>query len=182
MRISDWSSDVCSSDLRDFTFNALSANPVTGAIFDYFGGLEDLRRHHVRFIGSPLARIAEDHLRILRFFRFHARFGKGAPDPAGLAACTARANDLMALSRERIAEELLKLLALPDAHETVAMMHAAGIFAPVLPEIDAHGVALLDRSIRREQLVKATPAAHRRRAALCPRDPEDRRNGVSGKS
>src|SRR3546814_6475033 len=94
MRISDWSSDVCSSDLRDFTFNALSANPVTGAIFDYFGGLEDLRRHHVRFIGSPLERIAEDHLRILRFFRFHARFGEGLPDPEGLAACAARANEI----------------------------------------------------------------------------------------
>src|SRR3546814_5050019 len=78
----------------------ISANPVTGAIFDYFGGLEDLRRHHVRFIGSPLERIAEDHLRILRFFRFHARFGEGLPDPEGLAACAARANDLMALSRE----------------------------------------------------------------------------------
>src|SRR3546814_12936325 len=89
----DWREDAAR---RDFTFNALSANPVTGAIFDYFGGLEDLRRHHVRFIGSPLERIAEDHLRILRFFRFHARFGEGLPDPEGLAACAARANDLMA--------------------------------------------------------------------------------------
>src|SRR3546814_12748097 len=86
MRISDWSSDVCSSYLR----------------------------HHVRFIGSPLEQIAEDHLRILRFFRFHARFGEGLPDPEGLAACAARANDLMALSRERIREELLKLLAVGD--------------------------------------------------------------------
>src|SRR3546814_17135231 len=119
MRISDWSSDVCSSDLRDFTFNALSANPVTGAIFDYFGGLEDLRRHHVRFIGSPLERIAEDHLRILRFFRFHARFGEGLPDPEGLAACAARANDLMALSRERIREELLKQIGRASCRERV---------------------------------------------------------------
>src|SRR3546814_20420375 len=72
----DWREDAAR---RDFTFNALSANPVTGEIFDYFGGLEDLRRHHVRFIGSPLERIAEDHLRILRFFGFHARFGEGLP-------------------------------------------------------------------------------------------------------
>jgi len=165
----DWREDA---SRRDFTINALYADPVTYEVIDFFGGLDDLKAGRIRFIGDPLTRIAEDHLRILRFFRFHARFGQGAPDPAGLAACTARANDLMALSRERIAEELLKLLALPDAHETVAMMHAAGIFAPVLPEIDAHGVALLDRSIRREQLVKASPDAIRRLAALLPREPE----------
>ena len=84
---------------------------VTGEVYDYFGGTDDLLARRVRFIGDPLERIAEDHLRILRFFRFHARFGAGEPDPEALAACAARANDLMALSRERIADELLKLLA-----------------------------------------------------------------------
>jgi len=78
---------------RDFTINALSADPITGEVFDYFGGLEDLLAHHVRFIGDPLKRIAEDHLRILRYFRFHARFGSGKPDEAALEACTVRAND-----------------------------------------------------------------------------------------
>ena len=104
----DWKADAAR---RDFTINALSADPVTGEIFDYFGGLDDLAQRRVRFIGDPLQRIAEDHLRILRFFRFYARFGTGEPDAAALDACTARANDLMALSRERIADELLKLLA-----------------------------------------------------------------------
>ena len=72
---------------------------------DYFGGKEDLLARRVRFIGDPLERIAEDHLRILRFFRFHARFGEGEPDRDALEACSERANDLMALSRERIADE-----------------------------------------------------------------------------
>ena len=92
---------------RDFTINALMADPGTGAIFDYFNGLADLEKRHVRFIGDPFERIAEDHLRILRFFRFHARFAEGSPDDAALEACTSRANDLMALSRERIADDLL---------------------------------------------------------------------------
>jgi poly(A) polymerase len=107
----DWKEDAAR---RDFTINALTADPLSGEIFDYFEGLDDLAQRRVRFIGDPFDRIAEDHLRILRFFRFHARFGVGAPDSAALDACTARANDLMALSRERIADELLKLLAVDD--------------------------------------------------------------------
>ena len=83
----DWEQDAAR---RDFTINALSADPLTGELFDYFGGLEDLKTRHVRFIGDPLQRIAEDHLRILRFFRFHARFGSGTLDDAALEACTAR--------------------------------------------------------------------------------------------
>src|SRR5205085_1919919 len=111
---------------------------------DWFGGVEDLAAGRVRFIGDPLQRIAEDHLRILRYFRFHARFGD-ALDAEGLDACTNRANDLMALSRERIAAELLKLLVAKAAVPVVALMVARGIFRPVLPEIDALGVARLAR-------------------------------------
>jgi poly(A) polymerase len=122
----------------------------------------------VRFIGDPLTRIAEDHLRILRFFRFHARFGRGAPDAAGLAACAARANDLMALSRERIADELLKLLAVADPGPTVALMLAYGILLPVLPEIEAAGLALLERLVRREQALGLAPDPLRRLSALLP--------------
>lgn len=164
----DWREDAAR---RDFTINALFADPLNREVIDYFGGLDDLAAGRIRFIGDPLTRIAEDHLRILRFFRFHARFGRGAPDAAGLAACAARANDLMALSRERIADELLKLLALPDPQETVALMYAQGIFTPVLPEIDATGIARLARLIGRETIAGMAPDAARRLAALLPRDP-----------
>ncbi|MGF1549799.1 MAG: CCA tRNA nucleotidyltransferase [Sphingomonadaceae bacterium] len=165
----DWKEDAAR---RDFTINALSANPVSGEIFDYFGGLGDLEKRRVRFIGEPLVRIAEDHLRILRFFRFHARFGGGAPDPEGLAACAARANDLMALSRERIADELLKLLALPDPGATVRLMERQGIFRPVLPEIGRAGVERLAALVPREREAGVEPHALRRLAALLPADPE----------
>ncbi len=165
----DWREDAAR---RDFTINALSADPVTGELFDYFGGLADLEARRVRFIGDPLQRIAEDHLRILRFFRFHARFGEGAaPDPDALAACSIRANDLMALSRERIADELLKLLALADPAPTAALMEQAGIFRPVVPEIDAEGAKRLARLVEREAAAGVAPDPLRRLAALLPQDP-----------
>lgn len=162
----DWREDAAR---RDFTFNALSADPLDGTIHDYFGGVADLHVGLVRFIGDPLARIGEDHLRILRFFRFHARFGQGAPDPAGLAACAQRANDLMALSRERIAQEMLKLLAVIDPTPTVGLMVEHKIFAPVLPEIDADSVKRLARLVARERSYGGDPV--RRLAALLPSDP-----------
>ena len=165
----DWKEDAAR---RDFTINALSADPVSGEIFDYFGGLDDLEKRHIRFIGDPLARIAEDHLRILRFFRFHARFGSGELDSGALDACTARANDLMALSRERIADELLKLLGLPDPAATVGVMLQRNILRPVLPEIAPEGIAALEALIRAEQSADIEPNALRRLAALLPRDPE----------
>lgn len=161
----DWREDAAR---RDFTMNALYADPVTGEVFDYFGGLADLANRHVRFIGDPLQRIAEDHLRILRFFRFLARFGDVA-DPAGLDACTARARDLMALSRERIADELLKLLVARDAVRVVTLMVERGIFAPVLPEIVSS--AHLSHLARREDEAGIAPDAIRRLAALLPADP-----------
>lgn len=160
----DWREDAAR---RDFTMNALYADPRTGALFDYFGGLDDLKAGRVRFIGDPLQRIAEDHLRILRFFRFHARFGQ-AIDEAGLAACTARANDLMALSRERIAAELLKLLAAARAVPVVALMVERGILRAVIPEIDAEGAERLAVLAEREQAAGVAPDAIRRLAALLP--------------
>jgi len=164
----DWREDAAR---RDFTINALSADPATGEIFDYFGGLDDLKARHVRFIGDPLRRIAEDHLRILRFFRFHARFGAGEPDAAALAACAARANDLMALSRERIADELIKLLGLPDPAPTVAIMLEGGILRPVLPEIDPPRLTALHALIAAEQQAGIAAEGLRRLAAVLPRDP-----------
>jgi len=159
-----WRDDA---ERRDFTMNALYADPVTGEIHDWFGGLDDLAARRVRFIGDPYRRIAEDHLRILRFFRFHARFGpedQREIDVAGLEACVARANDLMALSRERIAAELLKLLVAPMAVAVVALMVARGILRPVLPEIVA--ADRLAAVAAREAGAGVAPDAIRRLAAL----------------
>jgi len=160
----DWREDAAR---RDFTMNALYADPASGEIFDYFGGLDDLTAGRVRFIGDPRQRIAEDHLRILRFFRFHARFGTEA-DAAGLEACTERANDLMALSRERIAAELLKLLVARRAVSVMGLMVERGIWRAVLPEIDADGVARLAALAEREHAADIPPDPIRRLAALIP--------------
>ncbi|MET3437528.1 poly(A) polymerase [Sphingomonas sp. 1185] len=160
----DWREDAAR---RDFTMNALYADPVTAELFDYFGGLDDLKAGRVRFIGDPLQRIAEDHLRILRFFRFHARFGQ-AIDQAGLDACTQRANDLMALSRERIAAELLKLLVAARAVPVVALLVEQGIFRAVIPEIDSAGADRLARLAEAEAAAGIAPDPIRRLAALLP--------------
>ncbi len=165
----DWREDAAR---RDFTINALYADPSTGEIFDYFGGQDDLARHIVRFIGDPLQRIAEDHLRILRFFRFLARFGDilDVSDTAGLVACTARANDLMALSRERIADELLKLLCAHNAPAVLPVMLANAILRPVLPELQ--NTARLARVAALEGEAGIAPDPIRRLAALLPDDPK----------
>jgi poly(A) polymerase len=165
----DWREDAAR---RDFTINALLADPETLEVVDYFGGEADLSERRVRFIGDPLTRIAEDHLRILRFFRFFARFATGDPDPEAIEACAARANDLMALSRERIADELTKLLALPEPIAAVRLMVGRDILKPVLPEIGPDGVERLERLAAREALAGAAPNPLRRLAALLPADPE----------
>ena len=165
----DWRDDA---GRRDFTMNALYADPASGEVFDWFGGLTDLVARRVRFIGDPLQRIAEDHLRILRFFRFHARFGDMI-DAAGLDACATRANDLMALSRERIAAELLKLLVAAQAVAVTALMVERGILRPVLPEIDAAGAARLATLAARETEAEIAPDSIRRLAALLPANAAD---------
>ena len=124
----DWKIDA---ERRDFTMNALSVDRK-GEIFDYVGGLADIDARRVRFIGDPRKRIAEDFLRILRFFRFHATYGNGAPDPAGLAACIASRDGLGHLSRERIRMETLKLLRAEHATPTLAVMAEAGLLEMVL--------------------------------------------------
>ena len=165
----DWREDATR---RDFTINALYADPVTGEVFDYVGGRADLAAGRVRFIGDPYQRIAEDHLRILRYFRFHARFGK-ALDEEGLAACAARANDLMALSRERIASELLRTIVAPAAVPVLTTMIAHGVLRPVLPEIDEAGVARLAALATGEARYDVEPDAMRRLAALVPFESAD---------
>ncbi|WP_375428264.1 CCA tRNA nucleotidyltransferase [uncultured Sphingomonas sp.] len=162
----DWLEDA---GRRDFTMNALYADPATGAIFDWFDGHADVLAGRVRFIGDPYRRIAEDHLRILRFFRFHARFGREI-DEDGLSACAARANDLMALSRERIAAELGKLLVARSAVAVVGLMVDRGILRAVLPEIAVGGVDRLGDLAAAETAAGVAPDPVRRLAALLPRD------------
>jgi poly(A) polymerase len=157
----DWREDA---ERRDFTINALYADPDSGLIIDYFGGLEDLAARNIRFIGQASERIAEDHLRILRYFRFFARFGKGEPDAIALAACASAANSLMALSRERIASELIKILSLPAPQRAVSLMIEHGIFAAFLSELDLNAGPRLERLIAREESI-SVPA---RLLALLP--------------
>ncbi len=126
----DWRRDAAR---RDFTFNAMSLT-ADGRLYDDFGGRGDLAQGRVRFVGAPARRIEEDRLRVLRFFRFRARFGRGAPEAAALAACRAAAPLLGALSAERVRDELLKTLAAPGAAGAMAEMRRADVLAAVLPE------------------------------------------------
>ncbi|QUL36464.1 CCA tRNA nucleotidyltransferase [Erythrobacter sp. JK5] len=160
----EWRDDAAR---RDFTINALYADPETLEIFDYFGGLADLAARRVRFIGDARDRIAEDHLRILRYYRFQARFGAEL-DPEAEAACAAMANTLKGLSRERIASELLGLLALPDPHATVERMHRQGVLPVILPEACRTYVERLGPFMAREKAQGFAPEAVRRLAALLP--------------
>jgi poly(A) polymerase len=163
----EWAEDAAR---RDFTINALYADPETLEISDYFGGLDDLRAGRVRFIGCAQDRIAEDHLRILRYYRFQARFG-AALDDAAEAACAALAHTLKGLSRERVAAELLALLALADPHPTVARMHAHGVLPVILPETGAGEVAMLAALVAHEVAENAGSDPIRRLAALLPAAP-----------
>jgi poly(A) polymerase len=165
---SDWREDAAR---RDFTINALYAHPETLEISDYFGGLADLAAGRVRFIGDARARIAEDHLRILRYFRFQARFG-AALDAEAEEACAELAHTLKGLSRERIAAELLALLALPDPHPTLERMRSRGVLGVILPEACAAQLAALARLIAAEAAQGFTPDPVRRLAALLPPSPE----------
>ena len=136
----DWEQDAAR---RDFTINAMSVTP-DGVLHDYFGGQEDLAAGRVRFVGDPATRIAEDHLRLLRFFRFYAWYGKGVPDAAALDACKAAAHTIPSLSGERVQGEMLKLLAAPDPLAPLAAMRDAGVLAQLLPEAsDAKRLARL---------------------------------------
>ncbi|WP_374405087.1 CCA tRNA nucleotidyltransferase [Pelagerythrobacter sp.] len=161
---SDWREDAAR---RDFTINALYAAPDTLEISDWFGGLGDLAERRVRFIGDARERIREDHLRILRYFRFQARFGSRL-DPEAEDACAELAGTLKGLSRERIAGELLTLLALPDPSDTVERMLALGVLPVVLPEVNGKGIAALRNLVAAERAAGIAPHPVRRLAALLP--------------
>lgn len=160
----EWQDDAAR---RDFTINALYADPATGEVFDWFGGLEDLAARRVRFIGDARQRIREDHLRILRYFRFQARFGSQPVDKNSEMACSDLAATLKGLSRERVGMEMMNLLSLPDPAPTVARMAELGVLAVILPEAK---VAALTELIVQEDRQNVAPDALRRLAALLPAD------------
>jgi poly(A) polymerase len=163
----DWREDAAR---RDFTINALFADPRTLEVTDYFGGEADLAARLVRFIGDADARILEDHLRILRLFRFHARFG-GPADPDALAACARHADRLKALSRERIARELLLLLGSINPANAALLMAQSAIWPVVLPEMAGDGLETLTMLLAREAQLGAKSDPLVRLAALLPADP-----------
>ena len=163
----DWKADA---ERRDFTINALSVNRA-GEVFDYVGGLADIDARRVRFIGEPAKRIAEDYLRILRFFRFHATYGRGSPDPAGLAACIAARDGLAHLSRERVRLEMLKLLRAEHATPTLAVMTEAGLLEAVLAGVPL--LASFENTCKAEKATGIGSDPVRRLGALAVSVPED---------
>jgi poly(A) polymerase len=152
----DWAEDAAR---RDFTINAIYLDP-DGTLYDPVGGLADLSAHRVRFVGEPTRRITEDVLRVLRYYRFEARFGSGKGDEAARAACHDAAPLLAGLSAERVAQELLRLLAVPDPLPVLRMMAEDGVLAAILPE-----ATRLDR-LQRLIASEPQPDPLRRLAAL----------------
>jgi poly(A) polymerase len=158
----DWAEDA---QRRDFTMNALYAD-ATGEVFDTVGGIADLKAGRVRFVGDPVTRIREDFLRILRLFRFHAWYGKGEIDKPALQACAAEKAGLRQLSGERIAKEMLKLLAAEDPVPVLRSMAATGILSEVLPgELN---IVRLERLVAIDGTNFFQPDAILRLAALLP--------------
>jgi poly(A) polymerase len=164
----DWAEDAMR---RDFTINALYAS-ADGEIFDYATGVEDLIAGKVRFMGEASARIAEDYLRVLRLFRFHAWYGKGEMDPEGLRAAAQAKDKLKTLSAERVAKELLRLLEAGNPAPVLRIMAATGILSEILPEalqlprvehlaeIDADNMFARDGVLRLAALLDSSEAAH----------------------
>lgn len=163
----DWQRDA---ERRDFTINALSVS-ADGIVHDYVGGLDDLAERRVRFIGNANARIAEDYLRILRFFRIHAAYGQGELDRPALSACIAGRAGLATLSAERVQGEFKKLLVAPGAIASLEAMGDAGLLLILLGGVTYH--AWLKDMIVVEQELGVTPDAVRRLAALAVAIPED---------
>ena len=162
----DWKDDAAR---RDFTINALYADPQSLEITDFFGGLLHMEERRVKFIGDARERIREDHLRILRYFRFHARFGCKVDHDAE-EACAELAGTLKGLSRERVAMELLNLLALPDPVHAITRMRHLGVPQVIMTDAGDDEVMTLERLLEVEMAVEVEPYAMRRLAALLPAD------------
>ena len=156
----DWLGDAAR---RDFTINALYLD-ADGTLYDPTGGLDDLRAGRVRFVGAPPERLEEDVLRLLRFFRFHAGYGTGAPDAAAMAACRAFAPRLSGLSGERVWSELRRTLSAPDPGKALRPMEETGSLRLAVPGAEA--LDRLDRAVRIEAELGLDPSAIRRLAAV----------------
>jgi poly(A) polymerase len=163
----DWARDA---ERRDFTINSLSVD-ARGVVHDYVGGFADIAARRVRFIGDPDQRIAEDYLRILRFFRIHAAYGSGEPDRSGYLACIAGRAGLVALSAERVRMEMLKLMVAEGAAGAVAAMSEGGLLLPVLGSVAYTGP--FSAMIAAERLLGLKPDAVRRLGALAVAVTED---------
>lgn len=164
----DWQADA---ERRDFTINALYAT-ADGQVVDLVNGLPDIQTKTLRFIGDAHQRIAEDYLRVLRFFRFFAHYGSGRPDADGLRA-SARAKDkLDSLSAERVWSELRKLLAAPDPSRALLWMRTSGVLTAVLPETEKWGIDAIHGLVATETALKWQPDPLLRLAAIIPPDGE----------
>src|SRR3954466_9673713 len=149
----DWVGDA---HRRDFTINALSVGP-DGVVHDHVGGLDDIAVRRVRFIGDPAQRIAEDYLRILRFFRIHSAFGHGEPDRDGYLACIAGRAGLATLSAERVRMEMLKLLVTGGAVGAVMAMTDGGLLTSLLAGVVYLGPFAAMVEAERELALAASP-------------------------
>lgn len=164
----DWKADA---ERRDLTINALYADEK-GEVIDLVEGLKDIETRTVRFIGDASQRIAEDHLRILRFFRFFAYYGSGRPDADGLRAC-ARAKDMLSsLSAERVWTETKKLLGAPDPSRALLWMRQAGVLTAILPETEKWGIDGIHALVAAERALGWKPEPLLRLAAIVPPDVE----------
>ncbi len=163
----DWTRDAMR---RDFTINGLTVTP-DGTVYDEVGGRADIAARRVRFIGEPSQRIAEDSLRILRFFRIHAAYGEGAPDRAGYEACIAGRDGLAELSAERIRTEMLKLMVAKGAAEALVAMDDAGLLLRLTAGVVYHGA--FANMIVAEQQMGLAPDAILRLGALAVAVTED---------
>lgn len=164
----DWQVDA---NRRDLTINALYADQ-SGEVIDLVGGLVDIETGTVRFIGVAAERIAEDYLRVLRFFRFFAWYGRGRPDAEGLRACASARSKLSTLSAERVWSETKKLLAAPDPGRALLWMRQSGVLTEILPETEKWGIDAIPGLIACEQALGWAPNAMLRLASIVPRDAE----------
>lgn len=162
----DWARDAAR---RDFTINGLYAR-ADGTVVDLVGGLADLQSGTVRFIGEAELRIREDFLRILRFFRFFAWYGRGRPDADGLKACARLKPGIDKLSAERKWTEMRKLLSAPDPSRAILWMRQAGVLGQVLPETEKWGIDALHGLIAAERRLSWEPDALLRLEAIVPPD------------